>query len=581
MKSKKTSGFRITLDKYINGNKKRKVKLDIEGREIFSGENSLTVERYFKCFCNCGNNFITKPFIANKFDHDYDVLSECSKCGNNTFNELYASDGNIVRRSFFTNKEHFNVENGIISFGRKIKEVSIYINEMEQKNIKEFDAQFVIDTVKHETYCMWKNNKVSFGAYIIRYCQIERLFDIKNLIKLIDAYNKLCPLYKIERYNQKLIPGNSYEEQRPTARFNRHDHSDSLIIKSFHEAALVIDKLVRFPNLSTVVNTRLVGDKSYDFFLESRMDKTWMRKIADIHGTSPSQILGLTKGQIALANERAEKYGDGGRDQHWPPWMVQRELSKCVGYDHARTLHMRWSFWNPGEFVSLRFMKEKFPNANLGKWLMLHKDKSGVRESFKQIKDYVRMQEETNAPLVLPAPKQVERAHRDAIQNYKPNKEKMEELIPKFNAVVESSKHLNDSYELYKSKYDFVIAESQEKLDEETKFLKHCVVSYFPLMARGDSIIFFMRENGLPCVTLELVKNSFLSKTTAKPIFRYQLTQMRGKNNSIITAVQGAVIKKWCDNNRISNIINIHSMDNDGVSVRVHMGQVGRGENKY
>ena len=123
-------------------------------------------------------------------------------------------------------------------------------------------------------------------------------------------------------------------------------------------------------------------------------------------------------------------------------------------------------------------------------------------------------------------PKDFKRAHDEAVNAVKVQTDEERELAFR-KMVPDISISINE--------LSITTARSQEELNEESRALNHCVRTYGEKILRGESLIFFIRNNndlGTPYYTLETdQKGKFI--------------QCRGKNNCSMTEEVKEVVEQF------------------------------------
>lgn len=105
-------------------------------------------------------------------------------------------------------------------------------------------------------------------------------------------------------------------------------------------------------------------------------------------------------------------------------------------------------------------------------------------------------------------------------------------------AMLDTVEKLKKKFQAYQDSELFIrVAESQQELNDESKALSHCVRTYGEKMAKGSTIIFFIRridEPDTPYYTLELSPKN-------------EMLQCRGNRNCNMTDDVKAFVDKWLE----------------------------------
>lgn len=163
------------------------------------------------------------------------------------------------------------------------------------------------------------------------------------------------------------------------------------------------------------------------------------------------------------------------------------------------------------------------------KW---HQGITSVLIGFELLHDYLNMCDELDMPKIDKYPKSLKKSHDVVLMRY--NDVKKDMVNDDFTKEV--NKYNNLAYK--RGEYSIIPVKTAKELVYEGSVLRHCVGSYSTNVAKGNTMIFFLRhtkEIDTPLVTLE-VNNSL------------NVTQSRGEFNRALTANERAVVRDWTNN---------------------------------
>ncbi|QIA28590.1 hypothetical protein [Phage f2b1] len=291
---------------------------------------------------------------------------------------------------------------------------------------------------------------------------------------------------------------------------------------------------------------RLITEYSYfELLHKAGIRVTSGLPIVNAEGTSPREILGLSKSQWKMYNkyklniDTFYNYNNDKADSQLANYLAYvHKLEEEFGVDKIRDFvrhEKKWIYkglqdnWSNSVIeVSGRY---NLPVKKMIRYIYFECDVSQGLDAGVAIdhyRDYLRMVHEMEYERFDRYPKFLKTAHDVVARNHKV-KLSAEEL-EQWNANVEKAKSFTYSYGDYK----IITPEVPKDLVREGNVLGHCVGSYIKKVVRGTSTIMFLRDKldeTHPLVTVEIKGGA--------------VTQARGKMNERPTVDQIQVVNRF------------------------------------
>jgi hypothetical protein len=264
--------------------------------------------------------------------------------------------------------------------------------------------------------------------------------------------------------------------------------------------------------------------------------------IENSNGTSPMEVLGLTKTQWKIVSKYNVPVAQYERIRN-----DEADLKMINYLAYIKTLEEEFGIEKTNEFFSSEFPylygkyvyrsalqtaeRYNLPVKNFLRYIYFECDVSqglGSSSAIHEYADYIRMTMEMGYERFDRYPKFLRTAHDIASRNYKIKLNEIE--MREWNASYENNKQ----FEYTNSGYKIFPPKEPSELVREGNVLGHCVGSYVNKVRKGISTILFLRERDdieCPLVTIE-VKNK-------------RITQARGKMNNAPSKEQFDIIKKF------------------------------------
>lgn len=291
---------------------------------------------------------------------------------------------------------------------------------------------------------------------------------------------------------------------------------------------------------------RLITEYSYfELLHKAGIRVTSSLPIVNPEGTSPREILGLSKSQWKMYNKHKlnidtfYNYNNDKADSQLANYLAYvHKLEEEFGVDKIQDfvnhekkflytgIQNNWS----ASSIDLA-QRYGLPVKKFIRYVYFECDVSqgmNADTAISQYKDYIRMATEMGYERYDRYPKFLKTAHDVVARNYKVKLDEIE--LKEWEEAVETAKSYEYAYK------DFVIfpPETPKDLVREGNVLGHCVSSYVHKVRKKTSTILFLREKvdkEAPLVTIEVRED--------------KIVQAKGKMNNLPTPVQKDIIQRF------------------------------------
>ncbi|MEX3625129.1 PcfJ domain-containing protein [Viridibacillus arvi] len=292
----------------------------------------------------------------------------------------------------------------------------------------------------------------------------------------------------------------------------------------------------------------ITGHSYYELLYKAGIELKSEMRIVNRKGTSPREVLGLSKTQWKLYT----KYGcsqeflsykdDNMADNKAIGYLAYIEkLEEEYGLDKTKQfINREFSFiYGSSSYRSALQVAKRYnlPDKKFIRYIYFECDVSqgiGVETAISEYEDYIRMTTEMGYERFDRYPKHLRTSHDIASRNYKVKLDAKE--LEQWRDALESNK----SYISSVGDYMIFPPETPEDLVKEGNVLGHCVGSYVNKVRKGISTILFLREKtdvDCPLVTIEVRDN--------------RIVQARGKMNYPPTSNQKLAVDKFAKKFRL------------------------------
>lgn len=519
-------------------------------RDVEQTEDGL--ENYVwksRLVCLCGNKMQGTYENRNDIPSDF----ECEKCGNITFDEMFARNKRYVAPAFsidFKNNRGF----GISRINASV--IVNYSNSEGVKNIElvkiNMNRKIVFDIVDRTLIC-YRNGEIEYdfkkedsedydyneGTLDSINNFVMRNVSVEHFIKQIGTENSIS-LYAFADKNYSMLNSNR-SNKRILHRFR-----EMLVNKEKLEFVQILSN-AGFKNIDAIKNVRV-----YSYGREN----TGYDKIEGINtrGKTPSQILQVPKSiikklLIIKQEERESTYYTTGLSSALRAFyafhnnyngkydmnIVNNILNTASDSDGVRKLfdsmEQIYRFINSPEYKG----NQKRAIQYITQDLAMYQGISNVREGIILLNDYSDMVKKMGG-IPEKYPKSLKRVHDVAMLNYR----KWKSELTKEDFLIATKRYSELQYLSNDKKYSFIIPETIGDLVREGNSLNHCIASYDNRVIEGSSQIIFMRNS-------KEIDKSLVSIEVKSG----RVNQARGSSNRDVTSEEHLAILEWADKNNI------------------------------
>lgn len=364
----------------------------------------------------------------------------------------------------------------------------------------------------------------------------EMYYDLRNRV------------YWIKRNNKEV----KFSPRNVDAIFNQHakltnvfklistENNDDLYLSAYRELGRIKDeKTEMFGRFFH----RLITDYSYfELLHKAGVIFNHNRRVSNPNGTSPREILGLTKtkwkmvSQYGMSPYDITHYNDDMDTKMIGYLAYIKKLEDEFGVEKLNDFiqnEMNYIYSSSSDYYSTLSLCNTYnlPEKKVLKYIYFECDVSqGLKSSDAQhqYKDYLRMVTEMEYERYDKYPKFLRTMHDVVARNYNI---KLSDIQRKqWKEKVSDLDKFNYAYNGYK----IIAPKEPDDLIREGNVLSHCVGSYIGRMLKGQCNILFLRESvddTHPLVTIEVVED--------------RITQARGKMNNPPTQEQKRFIESF------------------------------------
>lgn len=503
---------------------KEKIRIGFRSLE-YNDENTSWILEHV---CSCG--FVSEAEYPVRMDAVREGPYECGQCGNRNFLEKDGVPDNkrVALPTFFDNKSDyqgldFKKTNLSLKYDKDKKKINViqpnmvrrYIFNWVNKELKVYkneELEYDYDQESDDDTVLVKRRVSNYLA---------KGFSKEGIIEALDVENKEFYLYLIDELGYSRGWG-----RRKNSLFSIFEQS--LDNHSKYNWAQIL------ANAGYTGISKIYTGRNYNLESDDKYNKSNILK----HETKPHKILRVSKRMSKYLRD----FGPIRAEGHKILVVISQDTEKLQtlsslidsmeGEDmfyealmNIDNIHHMIDVHNYDGKALLEYVTDE---------IRMYQGILSARDGLYYLRDYANMSQSMGIPFEK-YPNSLKREHDVTSLNYREymNTKKTQE----FSKVMKENDYLADK----KKEYSVLLPETSKDLVYEGGRLNHCVGSYVDQVAKGETVIAFLRKTKNihePLVTLE-VKG-------------HQVKQARGAHNRALSKEESDFISEWAEERQLA-----------------------------